>query len=312
MPLEIRTFQPGDEEKQAAIYNTVAAALPGFKRATIEDVRRRTKAKDFDPATRFYAVTGGEVVGYATIQANGRIGYPWSLPGHAAEVPLFDAAVAACRRRGIKRIFTAYRADWTAQAAFFEARGFRKAREMVNFVQNLIDLPTMIVRRGLSISPMTPGDAPAIAALAPNVIRVTAEQLARYLLENPYFSQESVFVLRRADNAPQAIGILIENSEYAKPTQVDVMAPCFRLGAFGTEGMSTKRINGLFSFLARDDSNAAPLGLDLLSHAIDRLNDETIDCFAAQVPSDAPHLLGFYQKYFRKQGSFPIYELDLS
>jgi hypothetical protein len=312
MPLEVRTFQTGDEENQAEIYNTVAVALPGFKRATVEDVRRRTKAKDFDPGTRFYAVAGGKVVGYATIQANGRIGYPWSLPGRAAELPLFEAAVSACRARGIKRIFAAYRADWSAQAAFFEARGFRKAREMVNFVQNLIDLPTMIVRRGLSVSPMAPADAPAIAGLAPNVVRASAEQLAHYLLDNPYFPADSVFVLRRADYEPQAVGILIENPEYAKPTQVDVMAPCFRLGAFGTEGMSTKRINGLFSFLARDDANAAALGLDLLSHAIDRLKDETIDCFAVQVPSDAPHLLGFYQKYFRKQGSFPIYELDLN
>jgi hypothetical protein len=33
---------------------------------------------------------------------------------------------------------------------------------------------------------------------------------------------------------------------------------------------------------------------------------------AAQVPSDVPHLLMFYQSHFRRQGSFPVYEKSLA
>ena len=40
--------------------------------------------------------------------------------------------------------------------------------------------------------------------------------------------------------------------------------------------------------------------------------DADIDTLAAQVPTDAPHLLAFYQSYFRPQGTFPVYERPLS
>ena len=32
---------------------------------------------------------------------------------------------------------------------------------------------------------------------------------------------------------------------------------------------------------------------------------------AAQVPSDAPHLVAFYESYFQKQGSFPVFEREV-
>ena len=88
--------------------------------------------------------------------------------------------------------------------------------------------------------------------------------------------------------------------------------PCFRLGAFGTEGMQTKRLNGLFSFLTRSDRDTMPLGLDLLGQAAFRLRQTEVSHLAAQVPSDAPQLLRFYQRLFRRQGSFPILERTLT
>ena len=87
--------------------------------------------------------------------------------------------------------------------------------------------------------------------------------------------------------------------------------PCFRLGAFGTEGMTSKRINGLFSFLAADAANTNPLALDLLGYAAFRLRDTEVETLAAQVPSDAGQLLRFYKQYFQRQGSFPIFERAL-
>jgi hypothetical protein len=87
--------------------------------------------------------------------------------------------------------------------------------------------------------------------------------------------------------------------------------PCFRLGAFGTEDMNTKRLNGLFSFLAADARDTHPLALDLMGYAAYKLRDTDVETFAAQVPSDAGHLLRFYKQYFQRQASFPVLERTL-
>ena len=82
------------------------------------------------------------------------------------------------------------------------------------------------------------------------------------------------------------------------------MPPCrvFASARFGTEGMTTKRINGLFSFLTADTRDTHPLALDLLGYAAHKLQDTEVETFAAQVPSDADHLLRFYKQYFQRQG----------
>ena len=309
--MTIRTYQPNDETHQRAIYNTVAGALPGFKPAKPEDLAQRISARGFDPATRLYAEVDGQVVGYCTWATNGRIGYPWCLPGHESAAPtLLEAAIQALRDRKIPRAFAAYRADWSAQQSFLEAHGFRKVREMVNFVQPLLDLPTTVNRRGSNITPLRAEDVPAIAALGANIIRIPADRLARYLLENPYFPPSAVFVMRQGDN-PQAVGIFIEDERYADPFKVDVNAPCFRLGAFGTEEQNTKRINGMFSFLAAPGKDITMIGLDLVWYAAGIADPDGASVLAAQVPSDAPALSDFYRNYFRRQGSFPIYEREL-
>ena len=112
--MNIRTFQPGDETTQAALYNVAAFAFPGFKPSTADEVRRRTRVRGFDPATRFYAQDGGQVVGYCTLDPQqGRIGYPWCKKGFEAARPLlFEAAVQSARDRGMRSVFAAYRRDW--------------------------------------------------------------------------------------------------------------------------------------------------------------------------------------------------------
>jgi hypothetical protein len=48
--------------------------------------------------------------------------------------------------------------------------------------------------------------------------------------------------------------------------------------------------------------------MDLMSHAAALLDGSTAHAVAAQVPSDHPVLLRFYQSHFHRQGSFPVYE----
>jgi hypothetical protein len=310
----IRTFLAGDEAGQAAVFNATCRELPGYKPAHSDDVRKRTRARGFDPTTRLYAEDDGKVVGYCTFNADGRVSYPWCLPGHEAHAePLFACALEGLKSRGVRRAYAAYHKDWSAPAEFFTAHGMPKVRDMVNFYQELTDMPTMVTRPSSPISAFEPGDLPHLYAMGPELWHGMAQpDLWRSLLENPYFPPESVFVIRaRADRRPLAVALLIENPAYADPKKLDSSQPCFRLGAFGGEWGQPKRVNGLFSFAAAKDRSAFAFALDLMSHAASKLDGTSANGVAAQVPSDVPHLLMFYQSHFRRQGSFPVYEKAL-
>jgi hypothetical protein len=312
--MTIRVFQSGDEAAQVSIYNEATADLPKFKPATADEVRRRCQAADFDPRTRFFVEEGGQPAGYASFHANGRVSYPWCRKGfeHLAE-PLFAAVLKAMRDRGMKKAFAAYRADWPAQRDFFLGHDFKQTREMVNFWLDPADMPTPALRRSYPITPAQADDLPAIFDLARPALRVnTAAELEQQLFHNPHFPPQALFVARARTGATVvAAGVLISGPGFADVRQVDAAMPCFRLGAFGTEGMQTKRINGLFSFVAQEGNELNQLGIDLASHAATRLQQHDVPALAAQVPSDVPHLLRFYQHFFRRQGSFPVYERGL-
>jgi hypothetical protein len=312
--VKIRSFQTGDELAQLKIYNTAAAGLPKFKLANIVEIQRRTQGKGFDPATRFYAEDQGKVVGYCTFQENGRVGYPWCLPGwEAAADALFTRTLGALRERGIHRAFSAYRKDWPGINAFFQKHDFAFVREMINFVLGFENMPTPSARLGSTVTRATIEDIPEIFALDPSVFRVSsAAAFKEALWNNPWFGPESLFVMRNRDGTLNSAGVFITNAQYADPRAVDPAMPCFRLGAFGTEGMTTKRIKGLFSFVTRPDRNVITTGMDLLGYATNLLDDDDdISCYTAQVASDATGLLTFYQRIFERQGSFPIYERNL-
>ncbi len=314
--MDIRPFQPGDEFEQLNIYNTAAGALPKFKPATLLDIQRRVSARDFDPDTRLFAVENGKVVGYCSWQRNGRISYPWCLPGFEASTELlFASTISAMKQHGIAKAFSAYRKDWPAINDFFLNRDFLLAREMVNFVLGFENMPTPSSRWGSTVTPAVIEDIPGIFALDPSVFRVnSAEALKEALWQDPFFKPESLFVMRhRSDGTPLAAGMFITNGSFADPRAVDAMMPCFRLGAFGTEGMTTKRIKGLFSVVTKPDRNIFPIGMDMLGYATNMLkDDDEISNFGAQVASDAPALLAFYKQVFERQGSFPVYERALT
>ncbi len=315
--MNLRIFQPGDDVAQLVIYNTAAAQLPHFKPATLDEIRRRCAASDFDPATRLYAIEAGQPVAYATFADSGRIGYPWCLPGHeAAAEPLLAAVLDALRTRGLTTAWTAYRGDWQPVGEFLTAHGFRVARRMLNYVLDLVEMPTPAASGRRAISPLRPDDLPELLSWCPGLLRVsTPAALEGYLFHNPYFSPESLFALRDGDGRAVAAAILIVDSRYADPKKVDAQMPCFRLGAWGTEGLTHKRINGLISILVPPTGPGRESGqqqaLDLLTTAAVRLADTDISTLAAQVSDDQEHLARFYRSYFRAQGSFPIYQREL-
>ena len=307
----LRTFQPGDEAAKVSIYNEAAADLPKFKPATLDEVRRRCLAKDFDKSSLFLALEGNQAVGYASFSANGRVSYPWCRKGHESVAePLFEAVLNGMKQRGLATAFAAYRGDWPAIKDFFLAHGFIQVREMVNYILDLAEMPTPAAMPGSSMSALSLDELPEVMNLAPLALRVeSSKALEKHLFQNAYFKPSDTFVLRdRTSKKPVAVGLLIENATYADPRAVDSNMPCFRLGAFGTEAMAVKRINGMFSFLVKPDRDANRLGLELMGHAARRLDTSDVATLAAQVPTDVPHLARFYHQYFRRQGSFPVFE----
>ena len=311
--MTIRAYQAGDDVAQVSIYNEAAGELPKFKPATLDEVRRRSRADDFDPTARFCALADGRPAGYATFQLNGRVSFPWCRKGcESLAEPLLEAVLAAMRARGMRRAWSAYRGDWQGQCDFFLAHGFGQTREMLNFSMDLADMPTPAARSLAAISPLTQSDLPAVLALGAGVLQVQdVARLEAVLLRNRYFPPEALFALRNRTGQPVAVGVAVTNPDYAPPRQLDAAMPCFRLGAFGTEGYTHKRINGLFSFLAANTPDVGAYALDLLGFASQKVEATDVVTFAAQIPSDAPHLVRFYKSLFRRQGSFPIFEREL-
>jgi hypothetical protein len=313
VPVKIRTYHAGDEVAQAGLYNVAAFQLPGFKPATADDVRKRTRGRGFDPGSRFFAEDGGQVVGYCALEPEqGRIGFPWCRKGFESAAPLlFAAALHAAREYKLTKLFAAYRRDWEPVFAFLAEQGFTHARDVINYSADPVDLPTIANRSKTPIGRLTRDDIPALAAMGKGIIRLPAEKLENYIFANPYFVAEAFLVVRGGDGKPTAVGIGLENTNYADVKKIDPLAPCYRLGAFGTEGRNTKRVNGLFSFVVADPAQSATAGLALLAEATLEMTDGSAGAVAAQCPSDVPHLVAFYQRYFKEQGRFPEWEKPL-
>ena len=139
--MPIRSYQSGDEEAQARVYNVAAAALPGFKPSKPEEIARRYQAADSDSKMRFYATENGEVVGYAVFSPFGRVSFPWCLPGaEALREPMLDAMICEMKKRNVSEAWAAYRADWSPVLAFFCGHEFIEKRSMVNFVAEISSL----------------------------------------------------------------------------------------------------------------------------------------------------------------------------
>jgi len=312
--MRIRPYQTGDEGPQARVYNAAAGTLPAFKPATAEEIARRYRAGDADPLGRFYAVdeaTGG-VVGYALFGPNGRVSYPWCLPGfEAARTPLLDAALGAMTGVGLTEAWAAYRADWAPVLDFFGGRGFTTTREMVNFVAATDDLPASAapLPGGLALGPLGRDDLPRLAGLGRGIFAADdPERLAAAYWENPFFGPECLFAVRDGRGAVVGAAVAIASTAYADPAKLDAAMPCFRLGVLGTERERHKRVNGLVSCLFDDGA----VGEALLAEAARRFRAAGLTHAAAQAPSDRPELLAFYGRHFERQGAFPILSLPLT
>ncbi len=306
--MKIRTYKPGDELAQAEIYNRAAEGLPGFKPTSVEEIERRYRAIDPDPGAKFYALNDdGDVVGYALLNLNGRISVPWCLPGaESVREPLLEAVLDELRRRGISEAWAAYRADWEPSLEFLREQGFETTRQIINYIAEVGNLPDQEVPEGCSIIRLSQVDLPSSIGTGANPITPEeAAEFRRFYLENPFIEPSNLFALiETREGRTLGAGLAIINRAFADPNRIDPAMPCYRLGAFGTERQRHKRVNGLVSCSFANDDEAN--GEILLAEASRRLQAAGLSHAAAQGSSDNPHLIAFYDRYFEKQGGFPI------
>jgi hypothetical protein len=300
--MKIRQFELGDEIAQVEIYNAETAHLPAFKPATVAEVTRRYGANNPDARTRLYAIENGAVVAYANCSPNGRISYPWGAA--EAREPLLEAVVKALKDQGAREAWVAYRADWSDVLEFFKTHGFRMSREIVNYVTEVSQLPRAQPRENQAIRSVGKGELGEILHSVTAAFGAQdAAALAQGFSDNPYLDASALFALwERGRAALLGLGLTVIRTGYADPTKIDPAMPCFRLGTFGTERERHKRVNGLVSFLFGEQQ----AGEALLAEAARRLEAAGLPHAAAQAPSDQPELCAFYDKHFKRQGSFPI------
>jgi hypothetical protein len=310
---QIRNYQPGDELGQVAIYNAATRELPGFKTATADEVLKRYRSPNFDPRTKLYAVQDGRVVGYGSFSENGRVSVPWCLPeAIEAARPIMEEMLRAMRQRGQKQAWAAYRADWDDVRRLLESFDFQIAREIVNFVAELTKLPRQTVRPPFCIKALERNDVSETYKLDPAAFGVTSEEsLAEAWMDGPYMSGDSLFGLHDGTGRIAGAALAVINPQFADPTKIDSAMPCFRLGAIRTESERTKRVNGLFSYVARAGAENDQFGRWLLAEACRRCEAASLVHVAAQCPSDRPAEMAFYHKYFQPQKSFPVFVREL-
>ncbi len=306
--MPIRTFQPGDESAQARIYNLAAGSLPAFKPATAEEIARRHTSVVPDPGSRYYAVEDGEIVGYAGYGPNGRLSYPWCLPGaEAAREPLLETVLAAMKERNIPEAWAAYRADWSPVLEFLRGHGFLDQRQMINYLAEVSQLPSRVdLPDDRLIDSLGLEATRHLRDLAPGVFAdEESGTIERFYTESPFhdFSTSLIALKDTVSDTIRGIGLLVINDRFADPTKIDAAMPCFRLGTFGTERERHKRVNGLFSAVFADETD----GEVLLSWLVGaRAKPSGLTHLAAQAPSDAPGLSAVYDRYLHRQGRFPI------
>jgi hypothetical protein len=212
---------------------------------------------------------------------------------------------------GFPEAWAASRADWSPELAFFEEQEFGPVREMVKFVAETGASPRTPVPAGLALGALSRDELPQILELGESLFAEDdPDHLARFYWENPFFTPDSLYAVRSDHGRGQVVGaaIAVIDSRYADPSRLDAAMPCFRLGALGTERERHKRVNGMVSCLFADEA----VGEALLAEAARRFEAGGLAHAAGQARSDRLDLVAFYDRFFRRQGSFPILSRSLA
>ena len=256
--MTIRTFQPGDDVAQ------VSHLQRGGRRAAEFQARHAGRAAP--PAARPglrrrpRGSTPWPTAGRSAtprFAANGRVSFPWCRKGHeaVAEPLLRRRPRGDARARPTARLRRLPR-RLAGPARSSRPTASRQTREMVNFVIDIVEMPTPAARRAANITPVTAGRRarhPPPRGRRP-ARRRPPRRSKQHLFRNPYFSAASLFALRSRSGDDAGRRRRWSSSRGLRQPRPGRRAPCpaSASGRSAPRGMTHKRINGLFSFLAAD------------------------------------------------------------
>ena len=307
----IRTYQPGDEQAQARIYNAAAGSLPAFKPASPEEIARRYQGDDADP--------GIAVLRRGRWRGRGLCGV---LRERAHQLSLVPArggggarAAAASRPRSrwtaaaMPEAWAAYRADWSAVLDFLRGHGFVEKRQMINYLADVSRMPgpPRSARGSGHRAARTRRGLPARGAGPEAVLRRSSRVRSRRssgrirITTSPRASSRS----RSAADGRVLGGLPAGDERPVRRPEQDrrrhALLPPRRLRHRARATQARQR-----AVLLRR-SPTSPKASCCSRHPIGGVHAQAgLTHVAAQAPSDAVALCAFYDRIFQRQGAFPI------
>lgn len=310
-----RGYRSGDEHAHALIRRATSSLYPGLPAATSDTLLDDISPSHFPSIVPIYADesagSSGGIRGTISLRADGRVSIPECLPGHEHLAPeLVRQAMKLAASRGLSRAVAIVPARWPLDEVFRQS-GFCRVREIVNFTQSALGLPTAVGRSSTRFQSMTPADLPGIEFLSLSGTDLTRDQLGECLSQVSAHSAQPPAVMRRPDGTAMGVGWLMENDDWPPVEVADPLGCDLHVGTWGAPVHATARIDGVFSFLAASPLETLSVGLDLLGHLMSEMTSHRIDTVATQVPADASQLVSFYDRYFLRQGTLSIYACRL-
>jgi hypothetical protein len=300
--LNIRGYLPSDEIQLAEFANRIGAAHSQWKPVTPSGLLRRIRTKLYDPAGIFIAEENEALQGYIITQPDGRIHSPVCLP--STSEGLFTTAFERIRSIG-KCPFFLIDSTHTETIRELSSLGFEAQFDLFNYIQRLTELPTMYLRRSMTIEPIQEKDLADCTEIAPSNWGWTVESIRNRYMNNHNFSQESIFLIRQGKQLA-GIGILVDDRTFPVANQWEGWNSGIRAGSFGVDHLLAEPMTGMFSILIAPGKDAVSIGLDLLGHANELISDDQLEVIAAQVRSDSPELKSFYDRFFRHQNTLTL------
>lgn len=173
--LDLRTYQKGDAERMAAVFNAVMRGKPGFQEDSAQRLEQVYAAPTFDPESKQIALLDGRFAGYMTTAPDasdpirGNVNYPYTLPeaGDDVRSALFEAGIRYLRDKGVKELGTAFFHEaWHDQLAFLEGHGFKRRSVRYRVLEGPVPAPSSVVAAApFALRPAVPTDFERMCAI---------------------------------------------------------------------------------------------------------------------------------------------------
>ena len=314
--MTIRTFQAGDDAAQGRIYNEAAGRPAAVQARDAGRAAPPARGPDFDPGTRFFAWRGRPARRLRHVPRQRPRQLPLVPQGPRGGAPSRSSRPSSTRCAGaaIAGAFAAYRADWPAAARVLRRPRLRARRARWSIRHRHRRHADAVGPLASHITPLTPADVPAV--LRPGRASCAADDRRR--ARGSTSSTTPTSRRRRCSCCAAAAATSRRRRGAGRRVAGATPTPAGRSrhALLPPRGVRHRGADPSASTACSASSpptraTCRRCALDLLGHATQRLQDTEVETLAAQVPSDAPHLLRFYKRSSAGRGVSRVFERPL-